>query len=113
LGEGRRGHGRGLRRYESRVTRDDFDREEWLTLDDVARKFRYATTDPIKKAIRRGELQAHVSPCGRRTLVLLADYGRYRDSLRHRPISRPSATGPAATPARRTTRRRSQMPIPH
>jgi hypothetical protein len=95
------------------VTREEFDNEEWLTPLEVAQKFRYSTAEPILKAIKSGRLDAHDSPCGRRVLVRVSDYERYRDSLRLRRTSPSPAADRVSSPRRPTTRRRSQMPIPH
>lgn len=56
-----------------------FDDDVWLTPMEIASKFEYTTARPILKAIRRGELKAHRSPCGRKLLVRPADYLRWCD----------------------------------
>ena len=94
------------------MTKDEFNNEEWLTPLEIARKFGYRTAAPIDNAISSGELEAHASPCGRRRLVRISDYARYRDGLRLRPTSRTPQASAAVTTAGEPIRRRSRMPVP-
>ena len=86
--------------------RREFDDEVWLTPKEIADKFQYKTVEPVLKAIHRGELRAHHSPCGRNLRVRLAEYFCWRDeTLAYTPLA--DASQPAAAPSMSRAPRRS------
>ena len=91
--------------------RAEFDDDVWLTPMEIASKFEYTTTQPILKAIRRGELTAHHSPCGRKLLIRPADYVRWRDEeLRYTPPVGKNTSARICPPNGTPTKPRRSMP---